>query len=145
MPDFNKMTRPSAYFSVEKLKALLLQWPLSHEEWLLCCSPSIHLRIGNANATVTRDAAMMQLQLLLTKADSFGHSYCDTWQRRDMIVVETDISFLDTKAMRRVIPCVITCRAMEGLLIDLRFYLDPSPLPGVGEVFQLGKTVVSHE
>jgi hypothetical protein len=137
------MTKPSAYFSVEKLKSLLLQWPLSQEEWLASCSPTIHLRIGNANATVTRDAAMFQLRLLLYKADSFGQSYCDVWQRRDMIVVETDISFLDEMGTRRVIPCVITCRAMAGLLIDLRFYLDPRPLPGIGDIFDFGKTIVN--
>jgi hypothetical protein len=98
----------------------------------------MHLRIGNANATVERDVAIRQLTMLLTHVETFGKSYCDVWQSRDTICVETDVLFLDKRSVRHVIPCVIIGRTMAELLVDLRFYFDPRPLPGIGEIFQFG-------
>jgi hypothetical protein len=126
-------------FSAQRLKSLLLERPPSQAAWVAACSATIHLRIGNADAAIERSSAIRQVMVLLTSVEAFGQSYCDVWQRRDTIYVESDIVFLDRQQARRVIPCVIIGRTMAGLLVDLRFYFDPRPVPGISDIFQFGR------
>jgi hypothetical protein len=125
-------------FTVQRFKSLLLERPPSQAAWVAACSATMHLRIGNADATVERCNAIRQLTKLLTHIESFGLNYCDVWQRRETIWVETDVVFFDDQIVRRVIPCVMIGRTMADLLVDLRFYFDPRPVPGIGEMFKLG-------
>jgi hypothetical protein len=134
------MPEKGAIFTLQRFKSLLLERPPSQAAWVAACSPTMHLRIGNADASVEWRNAIRQLTKLLAHVESFGLSYCDVWQRRETIWVETDLMFFDDQIVRRVIPCVIIGRTMAGLLVDLRFYFDPRPVPGIGEIFQLGRT-----
>jgi hypothetical protein len=127
-------------FTATKLKSLLLNRPLSQSAWIIACSPTIQLRIGNVNATVTQDSALRQLTMLLNHVESFSRSYCDVLQKRNTITLETDVAFLDGKFVRLVTSCVVIGRLAVDLLVDLRFYLDTRPLPNAGDLFQLGNT-----
>lgn len=59
---------------------------------------------------------------------SFGSGFCDVWNRRESIYVETDIQIVPESQSIYSIPCFIIARTTHRLLQDLRFYFDPTPI-----------------
>ena len=118
--------RPPNDGAAATLGALLRAQPLSGVDWTLATSPALHLRIGNLPPALGRQAALLQLGRLFDRIEGFG-GFCEAWQRNEAVFVETEV--LARGAQRRLrLPCVIVARARAGLIADLRFYLDPSPL-----------------
>lgn len=118
----------------ERLTALmlksLLNGPFVRAEWEAIASESLHLRIGNRASAIGRTAALNEFAAFRARILGFGCRYCDLWQRREAIYAETDIRFVDSEAGLRDIPCAVVARVSRGLLLDLRLYLDPSPVLG---------------
>ncbi len=118
--------RPPDDDTAATLGALLRAQPLSRVDWHRATSPALHLRIGNLPPALDRQAALFQLGRLFDRIQGFG-GFCEAWQRNEAVFVETEV--LARVAQRRLrLPCVIVARAQAGLIEDLRFYLDPSPL-----------------
>lgn len=124
-------------FTTERLRELLLARPLCATSWAEACSPFVHVRIGNADAATSREDALAQLTALFDRVEIFGRAYCDVRQSRNTIFVETDALFRDRQGEWRVIPCAVIARTRGSILLDLRFYLDPRPVPGIGSRFRL--------
>jgi hypothetical protein len=118
--------RPTNDGAAATLDALLRAQPFSGIDWHRATSPALHLRIGNLPPALDRQAALFQLGRLFDRIQGFG-GFCEAWQRNEAVFVETEV--LARVAERRLrLPCVIVARARSGLIEDLRFYLDPSPL-----------------
>ncbi len=97
--------------------------------WLPLFAPDIHLRVGARPPALGRDAAGAELGLLLRHVHSVDGIYAGTWSRATGGAMVAEVEFgYGLKAVRQRIPCAIVARAARCLLIDLRFYLDPSPL-----------------
>lgn len=116
-------------FPATRLKQLLVE-PFDALAWQLACSPDIHLRIANGPIRTRIDTALADLGALLGRIDGFGCDYCEAWHRGDTIYAETDVRFRSTESVLCIIPCVIVARTTHGVIRDLRFHLDPSPIPG---------------
>jgi hypothetical protein len=111
------------------LKALLTRTPFDHPRWEAVCDEHLHLRIGNEHPSIVRTQALVALERFLGRIEGFGCHYCDLWQRREAIYAETDVYFVGRDGRRGEIPCAIVARAARGKLQDLRFHLDPTPIP----------------
>lgn len=116
-------------FPAIRLKLLLTE-PYDEQAWTSACSPDVHSRIANGSIRTRRDLALADLSALLERIDGFGCDYCESWQRGDTIYAETDVRFRSADGASHTIPCVIVARTTHGSLRDLRFHLDPSPIPG---------------
>jgi hypothetical protein len=90
----------------------------------------LHLRIANAPPALGREASLDQLEHFLARVDGFGLGFCEVWRHREVIYVETDVQYSTYAALVHRIPCALIARTYEGLLQDLRFHLDPTPLSG---------------
>lgn len=119
---------PLSHVTAEDLK-LLLTAPLVRSRWVAVASEHLHVRIANAPPLVGRTAALDALEKFLGRITGFGCHYCDFWQRREAIYAETDVRFVAIDGQPCEIPCAIVARVAGGRLQDIRFHLDPSPIP----------------
>ena len=108
---------------------LLLTAPFDPAAWAGIMGEDCHLRIANAPPAVGREASLRQLSGFLDRVRGFGGSFCEVWRRREVVVAETDVIFAEPPDHLACIPCVIVVRTTQGLVRDLRFYLDPTPVP----------------
>jgi hypothetical protein len=119
--------------SADRLTALALKALLANRferaEWEAIAGEQLHVRIGNAEPEIGRTRALDALAAFRARVLGFGCRYCDLWQRREAIYAETDVRYLDAGGMPRQIPCAIVARVSRGRLLDIRFHLDPSPIP----------------
>ena len=115
-------------FPAARLKQLLTE-PFALADWQAACSPDVHLRIANGPIRTRLDPALAELWALLDRIDGFGCDYCESWQRGDTIYAETDVRFRRSEGQLCNIPCVIVARTTHGVIRDLRFHLDPTPIP----------------
>jgi hypothetical protein len=111
------------------LLKLLLTTPFDLAAWAGVMGEDCHLRIANRPPAVGRDASLRQLSGFLHRTRGFGGSFCEVWRRREVMVTETDVIFAERQGHLVCVPCVIVIRTTRGLVRDLRFYLDPTPLP----------------
>jgi len=108
----------------------LLTAPFDRGAWGESMGEDCHLRIGNQAPRIGKAAALPELERFYHGVDAVGAGYCDVLQHRETIVVETEISVFPRKgASYAVVPCAIFARTIEKKLRDIRFYLDPTPLP----------------
>jgi len=114
-------------FDTEALMGLLCA-PFERALWEEAMAEDCHLRVGNGCPRIGRHAALPELERLLMAIDQVGADYCDAWQRRETIIVETDLTVLSRGIRTAVVPCAIFARVTAKKLRDLRFYLDPAPL-----------------
>jgi hypothetical protein len=112
-----------------KLQELVTAHPFDHVAWDKIAAPEIHLRIGNAAPIVGKSAALAELALFFARIESLGEGFWELCRRRETIFAEVDIGFVDSGGTYRRIPCVIVARMTDNSLLDLRFDLDPSPIP----------------
>ncbi len=111
------------------LLKLLLTAPFDPAAWAGVMGEDCHLRIANTPPAVGRDASLRQLSGFLHRIRGFGGSFCEVWRRREVLVAETDVVFVTPHRQLAGVPCVIVARTTQGLVRDLRFYLDPTPIP----------------
>jgi hypothetical protein len=110
------------------LKSLLTA-PFDLAAWAEVMGEDCHLRIANGPPAVGRDASLRQLSGFLHRIRGFGGSFCEVWRQREVMVTETDVIFAEPQGHLACVPCVIVIRTTRGLVRDLRFYLDPTPIP----------------
>lgn len=111
-----------------RLKALLVS-RFDRDAWREAMGEDCHLRIGNGPPLVGRAAALPALEAFCQRVEAFGCGFCQVWTRREAIFAETEVRFRNAAGGEARIPCVIVARATEGQLRDLRFHLDPGPIP----------------
>ncbi len=111
------------------LLKLLLTAPLDLTAWAGVMGEDCHLRVANTPPAVGRAASLQQLAGFLHRIRGFGSSFCEVWRRREVMVAETDVVFAEPSGHVACVPCMIVVRTTRGLVRDLRFYLDPTPLP----------------
>ena len=97
--------------------------------WEKIAAADLHVRIGNTPTAISKDAALSHLEQFLSRVESIGEGFCAVWQRQETVFAETEVRFVDAARRPRCIPCTIVARVTQGCLCDLRFYLDPSPIP----------------
>ncbi len=107
----------------------LLTAPFDPAAWAGVLGEDCHLRIANTPPAVGRAASLRQLSGFVPRVRGFGGTFCEAWRRREVVVVETDVIFLERAGEPASVPCVIVVRATRGFVRDLRFYLDPTPIP----------------
>lgn len=108
---------------------LLLACPFQRALWERAVGDHLHLRIGNDPPILDRAAGLRALERFFGRVRAFGVSYWQVWRLREALFAETDCGFADAAGRTDVVPCAITARIAGGALIDLRFHLDPSPIP----------------
>lgn len=113
------------------LRALLAARPFPRAAWESLTGETLHLRIGNAPPLTGRREALDRLQDFLACTETFASGFCEAWSVREAIYVETEVGFRAADGSARRIPCALVARTTHGLLHDLRFHLDPSPIPGL--------------
>lgn len=121
------MTRVSrnTRFEPDALRLLLQVQPFDLALWHCATGDALHLRIGSACPVIGKTDALLELARFMAPVESFGTRFCEAWARAEMIHVETEL-----RIDGRDIPCAIVTRSFSGLLQDIRFYLDPSPVEG---------------
>jgi hypothetical protein len=117
-------------FPAAALRLLLSTRPFSLALWQAATSPSLQVRIGNAAAVSGQPQALAAMQSFLEATTGFGCGFCEHWAIREAILIEAEVDYRDASGATHRIPCVVIARTTYGLLYDLRFHLDPSPLPG---------------
>ncbi|MBX7481707.1 hypothetical protein [Qipengyuania qiaonensis] len=122
-------TMRSQRFPADRLKLLLTRRPFDRAMWLEALGEQPHLRIANAPPVTGRVQVLDEIATFLGRIEGFGNQFCDVWQRRETIYAETDVTFRSHTGNLDAIPCVIIARTTHGVLQDLRFHLDPAPLP----------------
>lgn len=118
----------TARFEAPALRDLLLMRPFDRRAWVEATGEKLHLRIANAPPALGRDASLDELERFIARVDGFGLGFCEVWRRREVIYVETDVQCSTRSAQAHRIPCAVIARTFDGLLQDLRFHLDPTPL-----------------
>jgi hypothetical protein len=119
----------TARFPAAALKLLLASRPFPDSLWEAATSPSLLVRIGNAPAATGREASLNALRTFLHCTDHFACGFCEMWTVKEAIYVETELEYRGPDGAARRIPCCVIARTTHGLLHDLRFHLDPTPLP----------------
>ncbi len=108
--------------------ANLLATGLREDEFCALIGEDCHLRIGNDPPVIGRRAVSERLAHFLGRIETVG-GFWEAWQRRESIFVETEVVFQHRHLGLLKIPCTIIARTTGGAIRDLRFHLDPSPLP----------------
>jgi hypothetical protein len=112
-----------------KLQKLLVAPAFDRVAWDAIVADDLHLRIGNAAPAIGRGASLAELSHFLARTKSIGTGFCETCRRRETLFAEMDVEFIDAAGHEQRIPCVVAARMASGSLVDLRFHLDPSPIP----------------
>lgn len=112
-------------FEPDALRLLLQAQPFDRALWLCATGDALHLRIGSSPPVIGNEEALLELTRFMSRVEAFGTRFCETWARAEMIHVETEL-----RTGGCDIPCAIVTRSFSGLLQDIRFYLDPSPVDG---------------
>ncbi|HEV7800969.1 MAG TPA: nuclear transport factor 2 family protein [Burkholderiales bacterium] len=122
-------TRGLEQATAAKLKHLIAGPRFDPVAWGEIIADDMHLRIGNAAPVIGRDSALAELGRFFARIDSLAAGFYDMWRRRETVYVELEVEFTDATGRKRRIPCAIVARAADGILLDLRFHLDPSLIP----------------
>jgi hypothetical protein len=122
-------TNRAARFPALALRALLQARPFQQAAWESATSAGLHLRIGNDRPGMNRAESLDVLRRFLGRTESFGQGFCECWVVREAIHMETEIGYRTADGCQQRIPCAVIARTTHGLIDDLRFHLDPSPLP----------------
>jgi len=112
-------------FEATALRNLLLTRPFDRHAWMESTGEKLHLRLANARPSLGREASLNELERFIACIDGFGVGFCEVWQRREVIYVETDLQCTTPSGLVHQLPCALIARTYDGLLQDLRFYLDP--------------------
>lgn len=123
-------TTRTVRFPAVALKLLLATRPFPDALWEAATSPSLYVRIGNGTALSGQTECLEAVRTFLHCTEAFACGFCEIWVIKEAIYVETELQYVDPDGASRRIPCSVIARTTHGLLQDLRFHLDPSPLPG---------------
>ncbi len=114
---------------LEIVDALLGAGPDRLAAWAAILDPGVHLRVGNRPPALGVDAAIRELGLLLADVAAARGCHREVWRLRGAVLVETELGVLDDAVGRYRIPVAAVLRiGGDGRAIDVRIYLDPSPL-----------------
>lgn len=92
----------------------------------------LHPRVGGAAPAVGKARALAELARLLDGVEAVGGAFHEVWQVGETCFVETEIRYAGAGGRAAITPCVVIVRPHTGPVQDIRFYLDPTPLPGWG-------------
>lgn len=106
----------------------LFAMPFDEVGWLLATSSQLHLRIGNDPPVLGREAGLLAMKYLADRVIDSGVRFCACWKRREAIFAETEVLFKDARHASRMIPCAMIARTDGTAVLDLRLYLDLSPM-----------------
>ena len=112
-------------FEPDALRLLLQAQPFDLTYWHCATGDALHLRIGSSPPVIGKPHGLLELTRFMTRIEAFGTRFCEARASAEMIHVETELRVGGCD-----IPCAIVTRSFSGLLQDLRFYLDPSPVEG---------------
>ena len=88
---------------------------------------AIHVRIGNRKPAIGRMAAIVEVARLFGDVQALGRQFREVWPGADGETVLMELDLIT--GSDAVIPLAIVLRVITpGLIKDLRFYLDPTPL-----------------
>ncbi len=114
---------------LEIVDALLGAGPDRLEAWSAILDPGVHLRVGNRPPALGIDAAIRELALLLANVAAARGCHREVWRLRGAVLVETELGVPGDAAGRDRIPVAVVLRVGgDGKAVDVRLYLDPSPL-----------------
>jgi hypothetical protein len=111
-----------------KLQHLITR-PFDAVTWGDIVAQDIHVRIGNAPPIIGKADALAELERFFARVASMGAGYWESCTRRESIFAEVEVDFINDDGCECRIPCMIMARMEDGRLLDLRFGLDPSPIP----------------
>lgn len=109
---------------------MLIAQPFDRAAWETAASHELHVRIGNAAPVIGKAAGLAELEQFFSRITRIGSNFCETCRRRESLFSEMDVEFRDDAGEPRTIPCVIVVRVVNAAVLDVRFHLDPSPIPG---------------
>jgi len=120
--------------------------PLDLRAWSAILAEEAHLRVGNRPPAVGKIKALVELAALLAQVESIGDEFCEVWATGEAIVVEANLRAVAAAGQEaNNVPCAVVARAVGGLLRDVRFYLDPAPLPAAPATMPArGKSRIGH-
>jgi hypothetical protein len=123
-------TTRATRFPAVALKLLLATRPFPSSLWQTATSAALSVRIGNAPALSGQGECLEALSAFLDCTAGFASGFCEFWAVKEAIYIETELDYIDRGDTIMRIPCSVIARTTHGLVHDLRFHLDPSPLPG---------------
>lgn len=115
--------------TAEQFRLLLVATPIVPSDWASAMEDNVHLRIANAAPATNKRTTTRELGKFFSRIEAMGVCYLEIWQRRETIFVETDFAFRFPNGDMATIPASLIVRTAFGKILDLRFYLDPSPIP----------------
>ena len=111
------------------VRHVLFTHPFERAAWETIAAHDLHVRIGNAAPVIGKNAALAELDRFFARISSIGESFCETCRSRETFFAEVEVGFRDCAGLARGIPCVVVARLTGGALLDVRFNLDPTPIP----------------
>ena len=129
LADRMSFAHTSPLATAAKVKELLLRAPSDTAAWEAAVGDDLHVRIGNAAPAVGKNAALAELAGFLGRVDSVGENFCELFRGRETYIAEMEVAFSNFTDDQQRIPCVVVVRTSGSSVIDVRFHLDPSPIP----------------
>jgi hypothetical protein len=111
------------------IRHLLLTQPFARDAWESAAAHDLHVRIGNAAPVIGKSAALAELDRFFARITAIGAGFCETCRSKETLFAEVEVEFRDGAGLPRGIPCVVVVRLTGGALLDVRFHLDPTPIP----------------
>ena len=88
----------------------------------------VHLRFGNAETVVGRDAVVHGIADFWGAIKGLHHNFVQTWDEGDIEIVEALIDYTRHDGKVVTLPCTSILRKRGDLVQDLRIYMDVSPV-----------------
>src|SRR5690349_19348175 len=91
----------------QRLKKVLFAPTFDSAAWDNLVTADLHVRIGNAQPMIGKDAGLREVGRFLNRIDGIGGGFCAMWQRKEAIFAETEVAFTDAGGAPQQIPCTI--------------------------------------
>lgn len=98
------------------------------EEFAKLHTEDVRLRFGNAETSVGRDAVVQGIAGFWQSIKGLRHNYVQVWDEGDVKIVELLVDFTRHDDRVVTLPCTSILRTQDGLVKDLRIYMDVSPV-----------------
>jgi len=97
--------------------------------WSRLLAENVHLRVGNRQPAVGREASLRELSRLFQVTAALGRGFRELWPSGDGETVLMEIELTPVGSVRPLpVALVVRMIAPEAIVRDVRFYFDPAPL-----------------
>jgi ketosteroid isomerase-like protein len=88
------------------------------------------MRYGSGEPMRGSDAIRAGLTWLFTHYRRIGHEFLGVWESASTVLVEATVTYGTADGREIAVPALTVIEHRDGLIDDLRIYLDPTPMGG---------------